>query len=137
MPWTDLYMGIPFKPDGRDRNGLDCYGLICLIYKEQLGIEIPDYKGIFENNCFTTLKKVAQIIKEDKDKGWTVISKGEQKEFDGIVLRTGKFQWHLGVVVNSMNMIHIIQGAEVIVEPYESLLWKHRVAEFRRYSGRA
>jgi len=37
------YVGIPFKHLGRDRSGLDCYGLLIYYYKEEFGIEIPDW----------------------------------------------------------------------------------------------
>ena len=37
------YLGIPFKHLGRDRNGVDCYGLLKLYFKEQLNIDIVDW----------------------------------------------------------------------------------------------
>ena len=56
--WTDDYIEIPFLPDGRDRNGCDCWGLVCLVYREKLGIELPEYKGVFEAQTIAQLKNV-------------------------------------------------------------------------------
>ncbi len=39
------YIKIPFKKYGRDRNGVDCYGLCRLIYQEKYNRELPDYTG--------------------------------------------------------------------------------------------
>ena len=36
------YIGIPYKDKGRTFNGCDCYGLLMLYYKKELGIEIPE-----------------------------------------------------------------------------------------------
>lgn len=40
---TRKYVGIPWKHLGRTWEGIDCYGLAQLIYKEELGITLPDY----------------------------------------------------------------------------------------------
>lgn len=47
----DKFVGIPFKPEGTDENGVDCVTLIGFYFKE-LGIDlkIPNYKfnGVFD-----------------------------------------------------------------------------------------
>lgn len=37
------YIGLHYEIGGRDKHGIDCYGLVCLIYKEVLGIDLPDW----------------------------------------------------------------------------------------------
>lgn len=131
--WVDEYIQIPFKCDGRDRTGLDCYGLVCLVYKEQLGITLPDYAGIFVDQSMKTLLKVAEVMEEGL-KTWDEVT-DRPKPFDMIVLRTGRHQWHVGLVVDRLNMIHIMSGVESCVEEFKGLYWKHRVTGFRRWSG--
>lgn len=40
---TDKYIGIPWVEGGREFTGADCFGILMLYYKNELGIEIPDY----------------------------------------------------------------------------------------------
>ena len=41
-PWYNKYLDFPYKHLGNDiKTGIDCFNLCRLVYKEQLGIEIP------------------------------------------------------------------------------------------------
>lgn len=36
------YVGIPYKPMGRDQRGIDCWGLVMMVYRDWFGVELPD-----------------------------------------------------------------------------------------------
>lgn len=127
--WDD-YIGIPFKPDGRDRTGTDCWGLVHLIYRERLGIGLPEHSGIYTGNSLSSLKKVAREMEEAR-KRWLLVE--APQEYDAVLLRTGKYVWHVGMVIDNRRMIHIMDGINSVIEPYTGLAWKNRVQEFRRY----
>ena len=129
--WTDSFIEIPFKCDGRDRNGCDCYGLICLIYRERLGIILPDYAGIFTDHTMVTLKKVARTMEEGR-KRWALVDK--PSPYDMVMLRTGRYVWHVGLAINKCDMIHTMAGIGSAIESFQNLYWKHRVVEFRRWN---
>ena len=43
--WINRYIGLPWEANGRDiETGFDCWGLIMHIYKERLGIDLPDWQ---------------------------------------------------------------------------------------------
>ena len=46
--WARRYVGTPHRWHGRDRDGLDCYGLVMLVYEEQYGIRLPDFMAEYE-----------------------------------------------------------------------------------------
>ena len=41
------FVGIPHADLGRDRAGCDCYGLLRLVYAEDLGIALPSFTGTY------------------------------------------------------------------------------------------
>jgi len=130
VSWTDAYIGIPFVPDGRDRAGCDCYGLICLVYREQFGIELPSYAGIFQDQSYESLRRVARFIAAHKNTWQQVKS---PKPFDMIVLRSGRYLWHVGLSIDRRSMLHIQEGIDSVVEDYTGPMWRRKVEEFRRY----
>ena len=131
MSWTDDFIDIPFLPNGRDRNGLDCWGLIYLVYKERLNIELPQYKDIFIDQSIASLKKVAHVMRRERGK-WQKVD--IPKENDMIMLRTGKYTWHVGIVIDRRNMLHIMSGIDSVVEEFTGIQWKNRIEEYRHYA---
>ena len=128
--WTDDYIEIPFKPDGRDRNGCDCWGLVCLVYREKLGIELPEYKGVFEAQTIAQLKNVSRVMEREKE-SWVRVEKPH--EFDVVMIRSGAYAWHVGIVIDRRRMLHVMSGINSTVEEYTGMDWKNRIEEFRRY----
>ena len=41
--WINDYIGIPYEVGGRNSGAIDCYGLVCKVYHEMLGVELPDW----------------------------------------------------------------------------------------------
>lgn len=131
MVWTDDYIGLPFSPDGRNRDGLDCWGLVCLIYHERLGIDLPDYRGIFVDQSLSSLKAAARAYASGKE-SWQRVDAPQM--YDVVMLRTGKYLWHVGIVIDNRRMLHVMEGIDSTIEEYTGLMWKNRVEEFRRYA---
>ena len=133
MPWTDDYIGIPFKPDGRTREeGLDCWAIVVLIYRERLNILLPDFKGVFTEQSPVTLRRVAKEMKAYKEK-WQRVE--IPKLYDVVMLRTGAYTYHVGLCLDRHNMLHVMAGINSVVEPFTGIEWRNRIEEFRRYVG--
>ena len=124
------YVGIPFLEDGNTRAGCDCYRLVVMVYKDKLGIDLPDFAGIFVDGSLASLKKVTRHIRETK-KTWQKVDK--PIPFDVILLRTGNMVYHCGVVIGRRTMLHVLEGVNSTIEEFTSLQWKHKVEGFYRW----
>lgn len=43
IDWANDYVGVPYAGNGRDRRGCDCWGLMVMVFREQRGIDLPDW----------------------------------------------------------------------------------------------
>ena len=123
MDWGN-YVGIPFLPDGRDAQGTDCWGLVVLVYREQLGIMLPLYNGIFTDQSPQTYLRIARLMQEER-RHWRPVDKAQP--YDVLLLRTGAHAFHVGLVVGKDMMLHIEEKTASIIEPYTSPLWRQRI----------
>lgn len=105
----DNYLGIPFKHQGRTMDGLDCWGLIKLIYKD-LGFELLDINESYDLNWGW---KGKNYFIENYWKEWT---KEEQpKLFDGVLFaNTLDVPVHAGVYLGDNQIIHTCKMGTVV-----------------------
>ncbi len=129
--WAAGYVGLPFKTCGRDRSGLDCWGLLITVLREQFDQEIPTYDGIsFEEGCD---RAALATFMEDHRQDWIEVPPGEELPGDGILLRMMGHPIHVAVVVARGWMLHIEDGIDACVERYDGPKWSRRVMGFYRY----
>lgn len=115
--WADDYVGLQFKRLGRDRSGVDCWGLVRLVLHEQHGVLLPSYS-------------------EDDPEGWSIESHAiahkhvtDPKPLDVAILlqpvRVGLI-WksvpnHIGIFINEKNILHVEEGFCSRVQPAADL----------------
>lgn len=129
--WANNYINIPFKIDGRTKEGIDCWGLVCLVYKEQLGTILPQYDVKFNDCSSHSLRKMAREIDKSK-KNWDRVE-GSPKPFDVVLLRNGKLVSHIGIVIDREKMLHITDKLNSCVESFLGIFWRNRVEGFYRW----
>lgn len=130
MNWTDDYIGLPFREDGRDREGLDCWGLVRLVYSERLGVDLPAYSGEFTDSSRATLRKVAALM-EERSRLWREVP--EPREYDVVLLRAGQLYCHVGLFVPRHDLLHIEAGIDSAREPLTSPRRRHSVVGYFRH----
>jgi sulfur carrier protein ThiS len=124
----EKYIGLKYKDKGRDYDGLDCYGLVRLVYKNEFQIDLPSFSSDYTQD---DRDRIEELIAQYKE-GWEKI---EQPEVGSIVLfRVLGAESHVGIIVNESQFIHVRENQDSVIENLDSPYWKKRIVGFFRYS---
>lgn len=125
------YIGIPYARGGRDTTrALDCWGLAIHFYENEFGITLPKYDYI------NTSKESIDVSSEK------LIETGCYRNFktvetsklgDLALFRIGAHPIHIGIIIDSDNMLHTFDKAGSTVERFTGLKWKSRLVSFHRH----
>lgn len=134
MSWSDRFVGLTYADFGRDRSGCDCWGLACIIYREELNISLPDYLGYASTD---EMGEIAALIAGAATSPLWVPVAGDPQPFDIAVFRRGRLSTHLGVVVHPGCMIHMVADDQSKLQGYSLGPYKHRFVGHFRHALRA
>ena len=109
------YVGLPYRERGRDRSGLDCWGLNVVVYRDRFGVTVPDHGPAFaavmdpldaadparQERAFVRL---AQKLIRDQKKTWTEI-KTPVLGATVLVRRSGQ-PVHTGIYLTGGDLLH-------------------------------
>lgn len=130
MSEFDPYVGIPYVDRGRTREGCDCYGLLRLVIRDLCAIELPS----FSDRYVTTADQAALAgLIAGELAPWSPVGLGDERPFDGVLLRHGRSLSHIGLVVTAGRMLHVSEGGSSCIESYRAPPWSHRLAGIFRY----
>lgn len=116
-------IGIPFVSRGRNKDGMDCYGLLMELHR-RMGIILPDY--IYNSTDNRNL--LHSLILEGK-KITDEISRPEPLCIITISLIPGYTQ-HVGMMIDNVNFIHTVRKRNVCIERIDAPEWKKRIKGF-------
>jgi cell wall-associated NlpC family hydrolase len=132
MPtWVQHYLNLPFVEKGRDRTGLDCYGLVRLVYQEQRQIDLPSYTERYATT--NDRAEIQAIARQELHARWQPIPLEEARLFDALILRIGGDPIHFGLVLDDQYFLHTMRGIWSVAERWTSLAWSQRVIGAVRY----
>lgn len=128
--WSNSYIGIPHSDRGATRDGVNCWTLICLVYREQLGIMLPTYQDDFVS--LEEHREVEALFHGERAREtWQLVD--QASAFDVVVFRRGRHLTHVGMVVRPGLMLHVTGGGASALERYDSGQWKPRLRHIYRH----
>jgi len=129
------FIDLPYKNLGRDFDGVDCYGIVHLIYKTVKNITLPD---------FTELKYGIDWYKKGEDhildnvgamnKKYFDIVEFPYKPFDLLLFKvTNNIVNHCGMYVGDMCFIHILENRTSMISRLDDRVWERKFYLAARY----
>lgn len=126
-PWWERYVGLPF---GEAAGQVTCWGLVVLVYRRELGIELPLYGEISAHD----LIRIAKAMKAgDAQDGWRVV--GTPGAFDVVAMRGpngGSAVVHVGVMIDGTRMLHVEEASHAVIVPVTHWTVAARITGYRR-----
>lgn len=130
MAWSNDYIGIPFKLNGRGMSSLDCWGLVREVYSRELGIALPAYSTEYQSAIDS--EGFGVVFSEEQNE-WIEVDRGDASEFDAVWCRIAGIECHVGVFLGRGQMLHAMQGADSCIVNIESVAWRRRVVQWYRH----
>lgn len=128
--WLGQYVGLPYCAGGETRAGVDCWGLLALVWREQFGRELPPYRGPLWH-IGADANSIADAAQAHAS-AFVGINPEAEQIGDGLLLRIGAGPLHIGMVVGSRCMLHAQESTLSCVERYDSVHWRRRWLGFYR-----
>lgn len=109
---------------------ITCWGLVCRVYAEHLGIDLPTYGEISAHDLLRIAKAMARG-REDPD--WRVAP--VPQEFDVCLMRGprgGASVLHVGVMTGPRHVLHVEAATAAVVVPVSHFSVAGRILGYRR-----
>lgn len=128
--FVNAWVGTPFKWDGRDRRGVDCWGLVWRFYRDCLGAELPDWR-----RAGGALAALGELVATKRAGGGWHAFAGPR---DGaiVIASDARGAAHTGIVWRG-GVLHAKLGAGVVWESLGRFVQANPSAEFGEWRGGA
>lgn len=126
--WTADYIGIPFLIRGRDRAGLDCYGLCRLVLAEHFGKRLPDFQSY---RSMEDRQHIAVLIDANKP---TINAHQVESPIPGdlVLMHFYGLPIHIGIYIGSGYLLHVMKGCNTAIERIDSTRIARRIKGYYR-----
>ena len=131
MSWSNAYVGLPFRDKGRSDAGLDCWGLVRLVYARELGIALPSYAETYVS--VEERREIAAVIDQEQTPAiWRPVT-WPGAAFDVLLFTVGDYPSHVGLVVTAGLMLHVARPDHAKLARFDTPPWAGRLAGVFRH----
>jgi probable lipoprotein NlpC len=115
--WINDYVGVPYRHNGRDRDGWDCWGLVCAVYRDLLGVELPDWRWGEPFSLAARVQAFGNAWDKVKEFQWAAELDAPEPFAIALVLYPGRtLPHHVGVVAGA-GVLHAQDYGGTVWEP--------------------
>ena len=125
--WYNKYIGLPYLANGRTTAGIDCWGLAVLVYREELGIELPSFVDDYFGDTKSGITELVAATKE----GWNCTE--TPKLGDICVFNILGEPTHIGIYIGDRKFLHAREGYDSVIESLDSHAWNRRLEGIYNY----
>ncbi|QDP54805.1 MAG: hypothetical protein Unbinned3891contig1000_3 [Prokaryotic dsDNA virus sp.] len=103
--WTTPYLRIPYVEGGRVRDGgVDCWGLLRVVYEERYGIHLPEHPGISADS----VQEKHKLIVDSMHGEW--LETEDPENGHAVAMSQSNAFHHVGLVAFLNHKLHILHA---------------------------
>lgn len=127
------YVGLKHQAFGRDRIGIDCWGLVRLVYRERLGVELNSLDSGYA--ALSDREAIEDVYLEECAQ-WLEVT--TPQALDVVIFRLRRRWSHVGLMVNPRDFLHSYHGKALSgIESLTDKLWELKQTRFYRLPSRS
>jgi probable lipoprotein NlpC len=109
--WAEKYLGIPFRDASNGPDAYDCWGLACLVYREQFRIELPGH--LYEPETTPGALEEKHRIVESEKPNFRQLPAPQDGAL--VLYHIEKHRPHIGVCVGATDVLHMTRGQGAVI----------------------
>lgn len=121
---TSKYIGIPYVSKGRDWSGVDCWGLVRLVYHTEYGLNLLSFTDYYEDA--NRGDQVKQVIQDGKSL-LNSVQRDSPEYGDIAVFNMRGVPCHVGIYIGQERILHVLRGTDSVIERLSSYRLKGRL----------
>jgi cell wall-associated NlpC family hydrolase len=138
--WAERFVGLPYRGGGRSFAGVDCWGLVYLVYQHAAKVPVPTYDTV---EC-DDLLAIARAVGDAHTVGPWMLNPPQwaARAFDLAVMtgiaraeggRIRQGEVHVGVMVDATSVLHTEYRTESVIVPLGHPTVRGRLRKFLRH----
>jgi cell wall-associated NlpC family hydrolase len=133
--WFNKYTDIPYKLFGTDPTiGMDCFTLLCYVFKEEAGVKIPytssDFLKMVDDQWFTKTHE-QHFLNGSKNGDWVEIDMLQPYDLILMCLGSTNVVNHVAMYVGNNKILQMIENRDSAIYDYHKYFRQYTVKKVR------
>lgn len=128
----ERFVGVPYLANGRHYDGADCWGILCLFYRDVLGLELPSLLPEMQGREFHR-RGIAPLVQDVRESQWHEVS--EPRQGDCVLMRVGRLDTHVGIYLDRGRLLHSEGPHPSEIVRIDDIRVKRRISGFYRLNA--